>query len=373
MKKIQSVFLCVLTAASLAFLGCENPFEPEASGGDDAAVVSALDLTSLVTAPVKNTAPLTAEINHDQYTGTILWEKENGNKWAAFEGDFEPATMYRAIVTLSAKEGFTFKDLAANSFTYSGALTVSNNANTGKVTINFKPTAAETASTVINAFGLDGYITAPVTGAVPSAAEIDRTQYTGTIVWQKDGEISGVETFEAAAVYKAVITLNAKTGFTFTGVDSNSFTFSGAAVTNAAGTGTGALVTVTFPATAAMVNALGLADILVLPLKDAVPVVTIDSAQYTGAILWSPAADVFAASTAYTAVITLTAKPGFTFTGLTEDNFTYPGAASVTITANTGSAATVAIIFPATGAAIVSDFNLSGLVTAPAKGAVPST
>jgi hypothetical protein len=53
-------------------------------------------------------------------------------------------------------------------------------------------------------------------------------------------------------VYKAVLTLTAKDGFTFTSLAADSFSYSGATLTNDAGNGTTITVTITFPATAAL-------------------------------------------------------------------------------------------------------------------------
>jgi hypothetical protein len=77
---------------------------------------------------------------------------------------------------------------------------------------------------VVSAFSLDGLVTAPVRGAAHTGA------------------------FAASTVYRAVLTLAAKSGYTFTGVVSDTFTYTGAAVTNAANSGT---VTIVFPATGA--------------------------------------------------------------------------------------------------------------------------
>jgi uncharacterized repeat protein (TIGR02543 family) len=72
--------------------------------------------------------------------------------------------------------------------------------------------------------------------------------------------------------------------------------------------------------------------------------------QYTGTVSWSPELtddDTFAPDTAYTATITLTAKEGYTFAGLSSDFFSgvVEGATSVSFAANTG---TVTAVFPAT-------------------------
>lgn len=62
-------------------------------------------------------------------------------------------------------------------------------------------------------------------------------------------------------------------------------------------------------------------------------------------VVWSPEASTFAASTVYTATVTLTPKEGFTFDGIPENFFERYGATSVTNAANSG---IVTIVFPAT-------------------------
>ena len=86
------------------------------------------------------------------------------------------------------------------------------------------------------------------------------------------------------------------------------------------------------------------------PARGAAPKTTItDTAQYTGTITWSPTVgSTFAASTIYTAEITLTAKDGFTLDGVAEDFFTVAGATSVTNAADSG---VITAVFPTTGAA----------------------
>ncbi len=104
-------------------------------------------------------------------------------------------------------------------------------------------------ATTVNALALDSLVTAPVTGATPSTAAIDQTQYTGTVTWyESDGITPVAGSFAESTVYTAKVTLSAKAGYTFTGVAPNSFTYTGAtSVTNAADSGT---VTITFPTTA---------------------------------------------------------------------------------------------------------------------------
>ncbi|MHB1404441.1 MAG: hypothetical protein ACYCV0_02495 [Desulfitobacteriaceae bacterium] len=95
-------------------------------------------------------------------------------------------------------------------------------------------------ATAVNALALDSLVTAPVKGATPGTTAIDQTQYTGTVAWyESDGTTPVTGNFAASTVYKAKVTLTAKTGYTLTGVAQNSFTYTGAAsVANAADSGT---------------------------------------------------------------------------------------------------------------------------------------
>jgi hypothetical protein len=61
----------------------------------------------------------------------------------AHSGAFAASTEYRAVLTLTAKSGFTFTGLAANSFSYTEATSVTNDANSGTVTITFPATDAD--------------------------------------------------------------------------------------------------------------------------------------------------------------------------------------------------------------------------------------
>jgi hypothetical protein len=257
------------------------------------------------------------------------------------------------VVTLTAKTGYTFAGVTANSFTYAGA-TVANAANSGTVTITFQATAAPGVDTIVNTFSLDSLVIAPVRGATPNTTAIDETQYTGTIAWQTSTGTAHTGAFAASTVYRAMVTLTAKTGYTFTGVAANSFTYTGATVTNAANSGT---ITITFQATAGdtaatVVNALSLNGLVTAPVTGATPNTTaINATQYTGSIAWQTSTGTahtgaFAASTVYRAMVTLTAKTGYTFTGVAANSFTYTGATTVANNANSG---TVTITFPATG------------------------
>jgi len=104
------------------------------------------------------------------------------------------------------------------------------------------------------------------------------------------------------------------------------------------------------------------------PVTGAAPVTAItETAQYTGTVAWSPDAATFLSSTSYTATIVLTAKAGYTLTGVEENFFVVAGAATVAYTAGSD---TITAVFPAT-AATISAADIGG-VTAPASGAKPA-
>jgi hypothetical protein len=119
---------------------------------------------------------------------------------------------------------------------------------TGTVSYSgFSAVVYEGTPIVVYDFSLDTKVTAPVTGAAPDTTAINGTQYTGSIAWQTSGGTAHTGAFAANTVYKAVVTLTAKIGYTFTGVGNNRFKYTGVTtITNAANSGT---VTITFPAT----------------------------------------------------------------------------------------------------------------------------
>jgi uncharacterized repeat protein (TIGR02543 family) len=80
--------------------------------------VSDLDLTELVNAPVSGETPDTTPIATDQYTGSVTWYDEDGTP---FSGTFAAATVYHAVVSLTAKSGYVFAGLVSESFIHTGA------------------------------------------------------------------------------------------------------------------------------------------------------------------------------------------------------------------------------------------------------------
>jgi hypothetical protein len=162
---------------------------------------------------VKNAVLVTTAINTTQYTGTVAWYTNGG---AAFTGPtFAASTVYRALVTLSAKSGYTFTGVAADRFTYTGA-TATNAANSGTVTITFPATVAVGSANITVGFnygeititGSNGVNLISKTGALgrPQSLALSAAGYTD-VVWYVDGDsangISGAGITLYAADYAA--------------------------------------------------------------------------------------------------------------------------------------------------------------------------
>jgi hypothetical protein len=325
------------------------------------AVYTDLDLTGTFAAPVPLGAP-DAFLNETQYTGTIRWSPDHTT--------FADGTIYTATVSLTAAAGYTFAGLGANSFSYAGATSATTtvvNSGTATVTITFPVTAAPT---MVNDLNLTGTCTAPVTGVNPvSSLNLTTTQYTaGNIRWSPDHT-----TFASGTIYTAAVTLNAAAGYTFAGV--SSFTYTGSSVIIVTNSGTAVDIEITFPITATTVSVTSLNGKVTAPVTGDTPVTTaIDTGQYTGTVAWTKDDDSsfsgsFLFGTIYKAVVTLSAKTGFTFTGVAADSFTYTDVTGAIVT-NAVNSGTVTIRFPVTGPIPISD--QAGLVAIGATAASKS-
>ena len=102
------------------------------------------DLTGFITPPVMYETPDTTEFETDQFTGTVEWQTMDGEP---VDGIFRGGTKYKAVITLTPKPGYTFWKVGADSFTYDGAV-VTNDENSGIVTIVFPETEAEVPGTI---------------------------------------------------------------------------------------------------------------------------------------------------------------------------------------------------------------------------------
>ena len=271
-----------------------------------------------VSAPVSGKTPSMVIIENAQFSGTVTWSPE-------VLGTFAKITEYTATITLTAKKGYTFQGVAANFFIVAGATSVRNNANSGIVTVVFPMTSGS----AVNITAIKG-VTAPAAGDIPVTEITETDQYVGTVTWSP--AVSG--TFAAATEYTAIITLTPKKGYGFQGVAPNFFTVAGAtSVRNSANSG---VVTAVFPPSVTI--SIAAITGVTAPAVGKTPVTAIaETAQYSGTVTWSPeVTGTFAESTQYTAIITLTAKAGYTFKGVKANYFKVTGATSASNNADSG-------------------------------------
>lgn len=190
---------------------------------------------------------------------------------------------------------------------------------------------------------------APVTGATAQSS-INTPQFTGIISWTPP--LTG-SAFAAETVYEAAISLTAKNGYTLDGVDPLIFTIDAqdAVLDYNPATET---VTITFSATEpasgdTIVNE-GTIPASIAPVVGEQPELTINTAQFTGSILWHPdpvlTDDKFIAGPFYEAEIVLTAKSGYTLDGVNPAIFSI-AVDDTTIDYN-ASTNTLSITFPQT-------------------------
>jgi hypothetical protein len=105
-----------------------------------------------------------------------------------------------------------------------------------------------------DSFDLTVLIVRPVTDAPSVAAVTATAQYTGSVVWKHGAEfaetLAGGANFAGGTVYRADVTLEAESGYTFDGVGEDVFRYTGVTeIKNPAGTGTTLTVTIVFPQT----------------------------------------------------------------------------------------------------------------------------
>ncbi len=131
MKGILYLIIACLLVMGLALAGCPS------ENGETAVTTKAIPG---VTVPATDATPVTTITATTQYTGTVTW--------APADDPFEAGTVYTATITLTAKAGYTFTDVAADFFTVSGATTVTNAADSGVVTAEF-PAAPGTITIAI--------------------------------------------------------------------------------------------------------------------------------------------------------------------------------------------------------------------------------
>ena len=155
-----------------------------------------------VSAPVTGATPAAASTTDTQYTvANTSWEPVP-------DGKFAETTAYEVVISLEANPGYQFASDTAFRINGKNASVISISAEEARISYSFPATessAKQIASASLN-------ISAPVTGATPSAASTADTQYTiANTSWEP---VPGGKFAETTA-YEVVISLEAKPGYRF--------------------------------------------------------------------------------------------------------------------------------------------------------------
>jgi hypothetical protein len=312
-----------------------------------------------VNVPVKGGKPNVTFGSSIQWSGTMEWDPEVGS-----DGLFAAETEYTAVFTLAAGPGRHFTGLSTTSWGVNGAVEggVTFNAATGVVRARFPMT--DTLITVgaeddddLKVHG----IAAPVAGEEPVTEVVrgygntpsNNELFSGTVTWSP--AIVGGR-FAPLTIYTATITLTPIPTHTFRGINANSLEWiddtgnpvlpGTPPITSATNNADGNVFTVVFERTADLLdiaNAQPIIDVTAPVVGEMATTRARHSAtpadnRFTGTVTWTP--DLlhgrFAAETDYTATITLTAEPGYTFRNFLEDREHFTVAGSDIATWNQG-------------------------------------
>jgi hypothetical protein len=176
------------------YTGLESALPARTYGEEDfpgERTVTLLDLTGVCPAPVGWVSPVTViDVPAGQYTGTIEWEEEDGSD---LSGDFTAGTIYTAKVHLKAMSGYTFTGVEPDAFSHGGAGKVTNEADSGEVTIVFpaagsgitlgQPVSADKLAAYLAAIPAEEGDTAdnPHTVALDSSVDVNSATWGTTI------------------------------------------------------------------------------------------------------------------------------------------------------------------------------------------------
>ena len=220
------------------------------------------DLARALPAPVRGVTPETT-FGFSQYSGNVDWQTSAGNP---FSGEFQAGTAYRAIVSLTPVFGFTFSGLDnGNGLIHSTAQSSSFDLINGTIDIVFNATAGASQDSTINLYNLSGVLTRPMYNTNPLMPAINTSQYTGTVAWFYEDNSSVTGRLEKDKPFKAVITLQAQSGFTFTGVPVNAFFHDDMIwAENTQGTGNTMTITVAFRGASDQIRFLTAADGIII-------------------------------------------------------------------------------------------------------------
>ena len=349
----------ILPVFALAFGACPAPGTETKNTAGKAVVISGTDLTRLVPEPV-NLNEIPAELDEQiRYTAEAKWESSiNGRVFYEDYGEFFiEDTFYQVTVTLTAKDGYTFRGTVPDEFTHkSGTIMEINPDESGStlsILIRFTKIPHKYDVTV-SATNLTSVLPSPLKGSSPQVL-IEDTQYNCRVSWQTlDGvPVTAFDTFAPATSYRAFILLNTNSGYTLNGLGKTGFSHSGAQEVSF-DLGTSTVSVLFYPTVGANddnpVNLYNLNSAVSVPAVRTTPSTqAIDTDQYSGTVQWfyednSPISGNITFEKPFKVIVTLTAKESFSFTGVPENAFFYSHGKLAGITNDAGSG-TVTMLF----------------------------
>jgi hypothetical protein len=317
----------------------------------DITFITDYNLQNYVPIPLDGERPVRAIKTRTDIQVEVIWREFNSGDYFVIDSDdptpfyFDQGVVYQAEIKLTANPGYRF--IQGRYFAYpDGTTAVPQGDQTDPRVRSFIVTYPPTMSPmVVNDLNLTPYIPKPTGGGTP-VISFAGIQYTGIVSWKNTNTQETLTgPFQPGTAYTAELDLNPGVGYTFTGA--GVFIHTGAETISPRGSGS---VTITFPPSAGAGNPTIVYDTILTsrlprPVNGITPITGITSSQYSGTVAWTPADSSFQLTVSYKAVITLTAAPGFTFTGIGQNVFSHDDApGGVTNSQNSG---TVTIVFPA--------------------------
>jgi hypothetical protein len=180
--------MIALLSVSLFFMGCPTDTDDTTDTGktESGTKVDSLVLTTLFAAPETGVASVNTFTGNTQYSGAVVWKYGTDNAETLATGaNFAGKTVYTAVVTLAAKEGFTFTGVAKDAFSYAGTgVTAKNDADSGVVTVVFPetgPTPEQAAADLATALGANA-TSSGTTVTLTGTADVPGVLATPTVV-----------------------------------------------------------------------------------------------------------------------------------------------------------------------------------------------
>jgi hypothetical protein len=334
------------------------------SNDADFTFITDYNLQSYVPVPIAGEKPVRTVNTREDMTIEVKWKAEDSPGSDNFipidTADtfaFNLGTIYKAEITLATKQNYRFRE--GNNFTYidrSETTPIGSETDPGErqFQVIYMPTRAPV---MIRDYNLTPYVTKPVGGATP-VMSFAASQYTGRVSWRNAASqevLTGP--FQYGTAYTADLILTANSGYTIDGIGENIFIHTGArTITNAAGSGAisiGFLPTSNAPSSIVVYDTL-LTNRIPKPVNRATAVTSFTAGQYTGTVIWKNTitqavlSGSFVLGTSYTAVVTLHAVAGYTFTGIGRNVFSHGDVLVGGIT-NSADSGVVTINFPPAG------------------------